>query len=145
MHFAREGVYDYTFYLSLIHRFPPAMCFPVDGDGDGDGDGSSSEDEGDDENKAPAKKKSGFTKPVEVSPALRTLVGDEEISRPGIVKKFWAYVRVRTRSNRDPRLSSCIHTPRPIISHHRSQLIVFCVLGRLVDCITQTIVRTMHT
>ncbi|CAN4112260.1 unnamed protein product [Withania somnifera] len=46
-----------------------------------------------------AKKKGGFNKPCALSPQLQKLVGESELGRPEVVKKIWAYIRVKNLQN----------------------------------------------
>ena len=42
-----------------------------------------------------------FNRPVQLSPALATLLGEEQLSRPQVVKKIWEYIK--SRNLQDPK------------------------------------------
>merc|ERR1712000_706170 len=60
------------------------------------------------------KKATGLQAPLDVSPELAKIIGTdkgEQVSRPQVVKKLWAYLK--DKNLRTPRTSSGSHQTRP--------------------------------
>ena len=49
--------------------------------------------------KAPAKKADGLSKPLQPSPELGAIVGDQPISRGDVVSKVWEYIKKNDLQN----------------------------------------------
>ncbi|KAH7401793.1 SWIB/MDM2 domain-containing protein [Phaeosphaeria sp. MPI-PUGE-AT-0046c] len=71
------------------------------------------------EKKSPSKK-GGFHKPMALSPALSTLLGETTLSRPQTVKKIWEYVKERDLQDpADKRQIRCDDAMRAVFKQDR--------------------------
>ncbi|KAH8731479.1 SWIB/MDM2 domain-containing protein [Phaeosphaeriaceae sp. PMI808] len=71
------------------------------------------------EKKSPSKK-GGFHKPMALSPALSSLLGETQLSRPQTVKKIWEYVKERDLQDpADKRQIRCDDAMRAVFKQDR--------------------------